>query len=183
MQLVNGAKYSTGLVVVTTSALRRAFPNGYTDTLWLVAVVGSTIFTFSWDVFKDWSLGNRGVGIKHRFLRSQLLYPTAWYYIAIIADLGMRCMWTLTISQEAVRGTLHPDVFSAIIAFIEVFRRGMWNIFRLESEQLTNCGKFRALKGTRSFLAFFVKNQKADTICVPPDIPLPLPLDDPRHDM
>ena len=26
---------------------------------------------------------------------------------------------------------------------IEVVRRGVWNIFRMENEQLNNCGKFR----------------------------------------
>lgn len=145
-QLLNAAKYGTGLLVITTSALRKAFPNGYTTTLWLVAVFLGTLYTFSWDLLKDWSLLQSGA--KHRFLRSQLLYPTPWYYAAIILNLGMRLMWTLTISPDAVRGVLHPDVFALVLALVEMTRRAMWNLFRLENEQLNNCGKFRALKGT-----------------------------------
>lgn len=29
---------------------------------------------------------------------------------------------------------------------IEVVRRGVWNIFRMENEQLNNCGKFRYVR-------------------------------------
>ena len=52
-------------------------------------------------------------------------------------------MWTLTISPDAV----HLDAFVTILAVVEITRRAIWNIFRLENEQLNNCGKFRALKG------------------------------------
>ncbi|CAH1990921.1 unnamed protein product [Acanthoscelides obtectus] len=33
-----------------------------------------------------------------------------------------------------------------ILAPLEVFRRFMWNFFRLENEHLNNCGKFRAVR-------------------------------------
>lgn len=153
-QLINAGKYFSGLVVITMSAVRRAFPSAYTDIFWFVSIFVSTVFTFAWDVIKDWSLGQRSV--KHCLLRSELLYPTPWYYTALLMNLGMRLMWTLTISPEAVRGTLHPDVFAFILAIVEVTRRAVWNMFRLENEQLNNCGKFRAIK----------------------DIPLPLPVGD-----
>lgn len=155
-QLINAAKYSSGLVVITASAIRKSYPNAYTNVFWFLAIVVSTIFTFLWDLIKDWSLGHIR-NVKHKFLRSELLYPTSWYYTALLMNLGMRLMWTLTISPEAVRGVLHPDVFAFVLAMVEVTRRAVWNMFRLENEQLNNCGKFRALK----------------------DIPLPLPVEEP----
>lgn len=35
---------------------------------------------------------------------------------------------------------------TSILAPLEVFRRFVWNFFRLENEHLNNCGKFRAVR-------------------------------------
>jgi xenotropic and polytropic retrovirus receptor 1 len=35
---------------------------------------------------------------------------------------------------------------TSIVAPLEVFRRFVWNFFRLENEHLNNCGKFRAVR-------------------------------------
>jgi hypothetical protein len=55
-------------------------------------------------------------------------------------------MWTLTISPEQMGLILDPMIFSSILAFFDIMRRMMWNLFRLENEQLNNIGKFRAYK-------------------------------------
>jgi hypothetical protein len=33
-----------------------------------------------------------------------------------------------------------------LLGFLEVFRRFVWNFFRLENEHLNNCGQFRAVR-------------------------------------
>lgn len=38
------------------------------------------------------------------------------------------------------------DLLTSIMAPLEVFRRFVWNFFRLENEHLNNCGKFRAVR-------------------------------------
>lgn len=38
------------------------------------------------------------------------------------------------------------DLMTSILAPLEVFRRFVWNFFRLENEHLNNCGKFRAVR-------------------------------------
>lgn len=35
--------------------------------------------------------------------------------------------------------------FSAILAAVEILRRAVWNLFRLENEQVNNVGRFRAV--------------------------------------
>ena len=44
--------------------------------------------------------------------------------------------------------TLKLDVqwFLFLTAFLEILRRAVWNIFRLENEHLNNCGRFRAVQ-------------------------------------
>lgn len=41
---------------------------------------------------------------------------------------------------------IHGDIMVTILAPLEVFRRFIWNFFRLENEHLNNCGKFRAVR-------------------------------------
>ena len=37
-------------------------------------------------------------------------------------------------------------LIATIFAVLEVFRRFVWNFFRLENEHLNNCGEFRAVR-------------------------------------
>lgn len=41
---------------------------------------------------------------------------------------------------------ISSDLLVSITAPLEVFRRFVWNFFRLENEHLNNCGKFRAVR-------------------------------------
>lgn len=43
-------------------------------------------------------------------------------------------------------GYVESEVMITILSPLEVFRRFMWNYFRLENEHLNNCGKFRAVR-------------------------------------
>lgn len=43
-------------------------------------------------------------------------------------------------------GYVEGDVMVTLLCPLEVFRRFMWNFFRLENEHLNNCGKFRAIR-------------------------------------
>lgn len=54
-------------------------------------------------------------------------------------------MWALAFfltENKIVSG----DLMTSIAAPLEVFRRFVWNFFRLENEHLNNCGKFRAVR-------------------------------------
>lgn len=42
--------------------------------------------------------------------------------------------------------TMEADTLLCITAPLEMFRRWMWNYFRLENEHLNNCGQFRAVR-------------------------------------
>lgn len=43
-------------------------------------------------------------------------------------------------------GYVESEIMITILSPLEVFRRFMWNYFRLENEHLNNCGKFRAVR-------------------------------------
>lgn len=45
-----------------------------------------------------------------------------------------------------MKGETYKDIVSTSLGFLEVFRRFVWNFFRLENEHLNNCGQFRAVR-------------------------------------
>ena len=47
---------------------------------------------------------------------------------------------------EAGSQFLQGDILGTILAMMEVFRRFVWNFFRLENEHLNNAGEFRAVR-------------------------------------
>lgn len=57
----------------------------------------------------------------------------------------MRFGWAFSLSLTEM-GYIHGDLMLSILAPLEVFRRFVWNFFRLENEHLNNCGKFRAVR-------------------------------------
>lgn len=68
-----------------------------------------------------------------------------FYYFGIIEDLILRFSWTLSMSLIQA-GYIEGDVMMTILSPLEVFRRFIWNYFRLENEHLNNVGKFRAVR-------------------------------------
>lgn len=75
-----------------------------------------------------------------------VLFVRQWfYYFAIIEDFVLRFLWIATFSLTEMK-YVSGDVVTSVTAPLEVFRRFVWNFFRLENEHLNNCGKFRAVR-------------------------------------
>lgn len=69
----------------------------------------------------------------------------AFYYFAIVEDLFLRYVWLLGFGLTESK-LISNDSLISILAPLEVFRRFVWNFFRLENEHLNNCGQFRAVR-------------------------------------
>uniref|UniRef100_A0A672K1F6 Xenotropic and polytropic retrovirus receptor 1 n=1 Tax=Sinocyclocheilus grahami TaxID=75366 RepID=A0A672K1F6_SINGR len=107
----------------------------------------NSCYTLLWDLKMDWGLFDRNAG-ENTLLREEIVYPQkAYYYCAIIEDVILRFAWTIPLSLGVV--TTFPnisDILATVLAPLEVFRRFVWNFFRLENEHLNNCGEFRAVR-------------------------------------
>eukprot|EP01087_Luapelamoeba_hula_P016804 TRINITY_DN5201_c0_g1_i3.p1 TRINITY_DN5201_c0_g1~~TRINITY_DN5201_c0_g1_i3.p1 ORF type:complete len:707 (+),score=60.15 TRINITY_DN5201_c0_g1_i3:309-2429(+) len=155
MQLWNGGKYVSSICIVMTSTLRGAekAANGeeiaaFWTYLWLGAVALGTCYTYVWDVKFDWGLGAYPWNFKNeaKFLKPRIMYNPRVYYLAIVSNFVMRLMWTFTISPSFAQKMFGSYTLAlTILASVEIMRRGVWNLFRLEAEQLSNIGKFRAV--------------------------------------
>ncbi|XP_063934391.1 solute carrier family 53 member 1-like isoform X2 [Zophobas morio] len=100
---------------------------------WLSSIVNSAC-TFFWDVLMDWGLGQVRSG-RHLFLRGHLVYPVIWYYVAIGADFVLRCTWSLQLASAV---HLKGQELTLVLEVAEVFRRAMWNLFRVEWYHVEN---------------------------------------------
>ena len=157
--LVNAGKYSTTFFVVTFSSLNAYFANPATDSynpffyLWIVFSVFSSLYAYTWDIKMDWGLMDKNAG-ENKFLREEIVYSSKkYYYFAIIEDFVLRFGWAISVSlTETVN--VHGDLVTTILSPLEVFRRFVWNFFRLENEHLNNCGK---IADVFEFLAFTYK--------------------------
>ncbi|XP_036610174.1 xenotropic and polytropic retrovirus receptor 1 [Trichosurus vulpecula] len=151
--LANAGKYSTTFFVVTFAALYRthtARDHSATSVffyLWIVFYVISSCYTLFWDLKMDWGLFDRNAG-ENTFLREEIVYPQkAYYYSAIIEDVILRFSWTIQVYVSTQNLNPHVgEIISTVFAPLEVFRRFVWNFFRLENEHLNNCGEFRAVR-------------------------------------
>uniref|UniRef100_A0A8B9TQP3 Xenotropic and polytropic retrovirus receptor 1 n=1 Tax=Anas platyrhynchos TaxID=8839 RepID=A0A8B9TQP3_ANAPL len=151
--LVNAGKYSTTFFVVTFAALYSTHKaKNHSDTqvffyLWIIFYFISSCYTLIWDLKMDWGLFDKNAG-ENTFLREGIVYPQkAYYYCAIVEDVILRFAWTIQISLTSMQ--IFPyagDIISTVFAPLEVFRRFVWNFFRLENEHLNNCGEFRAVR-------------------------------------
>jgi len=107
----------------------KIFPNAIT--LWIVMIVISTLVSWYVDVRGDWGL------LQHQnksFLRQKLLFPKArlFYLFLMSFNLLLRTAWVLTISPFVLNSVgVWPSIFTLILAFVEIFRRGVWNILRI----------------------------------------------------
>ena len=63
----------------------------------------------------------------------------------MVEDFVLRFAWIAKyfIKHET---TLNGAITSTIFSLLEIFRRFVWNFFRLENEHLNNCGEFRAVR-------------------------------------
>eukprot|EP01086_Lenisia_limosa_P012933 TRINITY_DN41626_c0_g1_i1.p1 TRINITY_DN41626_c0_g1~~TRINITY_DN41626_c0_g1_i1.p1 ORF type:complete len:209 (-),score=0.39 TRINITY_DN41626_c0_g1_i1:174-800(-) len=165
--LVNAGKYSTSLFMILFATLHYYEEStGFTTLwfLWLLSALVKTGYSLWWDYVLDWGLFSQppandslsspynGSGTLQRprprypFLRAELMYSwPGWYYTAMFMNLILRCLWVVPVFIKHPFALSTPAVI-AVYATLELLRRGLWNFFRLENEQINNTEGYRAVR-------------------------------------
>lgn len=139
---VNAGKYATAMSVVLIGVFHQSFTRGShgEHAAWIAALATSTMYSYSWDVLMDWDLGKRRQGPGRRGLRGDLIYGARWkYYSAIVLDLFFRFAWALTFvpaGAQSPLGKWWTKGLNPLVAGMEMGRRAVWALFRVENEHL-----------------------------------------------
>eukprot|EP00522_Entomoneis_paludosa_P006853 CAMPEP_0172440198 /NCGR_PEP_ID=MMETSP1065-20121228/911_1 /TAXON_ID=265537 /ORGANISM="Amphiprora paludosa, Strain CCMP125" /LENGTH=924 /DNA_ID=CAMNT_0013188983 /DNA_START=235 /DNA_END=3009 /DNA_ORIENTATION=- len=146
--LANAFKYALSQTVTLFGAfhplymdLSRHRESSMFQLFWMFAFIGSSLYSFAWDVFMDWGLGKP----KYNFLGPRLMYPRKGAYYAIIGlDLVLRFAWVLTlIPPDTGAHFALPHYLTAVSMVLELYRRTVWGFLRLENEHRSNTQGYR----------------------------------------
>ncbi|XP_058226294.1 phosphate transporter PHO1 homolog 9-like isoform X2 [Rhododendron vialii] len=142
---LNGLKYFSTIVAVV---MRTGNDLEWGITWRIMAAASSGVATITstyWDIVIDWGLLRRNS--KNPWLREKLLISNrSVYFVAIVLNVILRLAWMQSVLGFYEAPFLHRTAVTAIVASLEIIRRGIWNFFRLENEHLNNVGKYRAFK-------------------------------------
>ncbi|KAK8598478.1 hypothetical protein V6N13_094447 [Hibiscus sabdariffa] len=144
---LNAVKYLSTIVAVVARTIY-SHQDEKTTTGLVLATATSGIATMAslyWDIVKDWGLLNRNS--TNPWLRDKLVVPhKGVYYVAMVLNCVLRLAWMQQVLGIQTVPFLHKTALAAVVASLEIVRRGIWNFFRLENEHLNNVGKYRAFK-------------------------------------
>ena len=116
---------------------------------WFISHGVSAIYTLYWDLINDWGLFKSNS--KNFLLRDELIYGHGaqnWiYYLAVIEDSILRFAWVGHFFLKTTVWTTSTGhaVLTTIFGLLEIFRRFVWNFFRLENEHLNDAGDFQMI--------------------------------------
>lgn len=153
-QGLNGLKYFSTIVALVMRTLydqmkdtKKVPPSA--PVFWKIMAASTsgitTIYSTYWDIVIDWGLLRRNS--RNPWLRDKLLISSkAVYFVAIVVNILLRLVWMQLVLDFNETAFLHRRAMIALVACLEILRRGIWNFFRLENEHFNNVGKYRAFK-------------------------------------
>jgi len=146
--LTNAGKYTTTLVtnlIHFIFAMLSGVAAQVFYALYLFSKTISTFYALAWDLKMDWGFFAANAG-ENTLLREETVYPsTLYYYLAMAEDIILRLLWVVGLILKQTTGVPH-ELIGSVQQIAEVFRRFVWNFFRLENEHLNNCGQFRVVR-------------------------------------
>lgn len=180
--VINAGKYLCAMVVtlayfldVRIISASHSFKEwNWMRTVYIILSTISTIYRLGYDYYVDWGL-LRINDVKYKFLRKEMTFKPMWYYCAIVVNFILRFAWlilliTLYFIGDKIKANGSIIWVDVIVGSFEVIRRFIWNIFRLDNEQLNNAGEYLPIrdiplpfetshfKPKRNLLLDFVKN-------------------------
>jgi len=140
--IFNAFKYFLSILTIILSNFFIEYPT-LAVPFW---VIGFTSFFYNnyWDNYNDWGLWRRWDSQK-RFLRTRLTFTTRFYYTVMILNFFLRLnsMGTLLPVSVVTNMFANPNLFLLLMQALEITRRFLWAIIRIEHEIFTNFENLR----------------------------------------
>lgn len=155
--LINAFKYCMAVACVLMEIIRK-YPSkdevgfNFLDPYESILKYITAIFSFFWDVLIDWAI-----------YRNRFMFPKKFYLFAIIFNFLVKAHSVLS-SFETLRYLRHP----VLASILEIFRRCLWTLIRVEVEHLNNCHDLKSNKAINLTAGeLFYKKDIADTTIDP----------------
>jgi len=152
--LANALKYATAFPVLLLSVAKwhAIYGGNHSEEearlltgLWIAAVLLNSLYSFWWDIIKDWGLMQ-----DHCWpftcnwkMRARRQYPNMVYVILALINLVLRVTWSLKLLDVRVLGAhltmqeiLGSEDTIFMLSLLEVYRRAQWTVFRVEWEYI-----------------------------------------------
>lgn len=120
----NFFKYCSNLPMVMINVLIQY--NYNLNSIWVLFAVVNSCYTFYWDLVNDWALFKR----QRRFL-----YPKKLYLVVVLYDLFGRFIWIAKFFKNDI--LFHTENGWFYLELIELFRRWLWILVKLEVDYIT----------------------------------------------
>ncbi|KAJ3057519.1 hypothetical protein HK097_004041 [Rhizophlyctis rosea] len=141
--LTNAMKYFLTLSVIFLSAASRILDSVAWRVVWIATALIASSYATCWDVYFDWGLLRKNK--EHLYLRKVLVYPAWTYYAAMPLNFILRLSWVFLLSPNNWGLVQDSRILVYFQALLELFRRFVWSIFRMENEHTNNIGRYRAV--------------------------------------
>jgi hypothetical protein len=138
--VINGIKYMAAIVTTIVAGIDGIFfPAAGWSAIritWLVCNVLGTFIRLYWDFRMDW-------GVIPMQNAKQRKYSMKFFVFSIVFNLLARFMWLFAFVIKITTAAVFN--FIIVLGSVEVLRRGLWNLIRVENEHVNNADRFRAV--------------------------------------
>ena len=148
--LLNAGKYASSIIAVWLRYNAVTRSNYHNSPVWILAYTATAVnifYALYWDFFMDWTVIEYNPSVKWRFeilpRRTLVKSRTVWAF-AVAFNVIARSAGVFAAVPGLPLQHLSTQVLVTGLAGLEVLRRAVWNVFRVENEHSSNCGAFRA---------------------------------------
>ncbi|OMJ88722.1 hypothetical protein SteCoe_9264 [Stentor coeruleus] len=142
-QVWNFFRYGTSIILVVMTYFE--MNKGEHAFVWILMYLVCTEYTSFLDVYQDWGLlrNSRNGWI----LRPNIYFPKNFYYWVIFLNFLFRFGWTVSLlpAQAFENQYLSSEFLMLIMCIMEIIRRTLWSVLRIERERSENTEKYRKI--------------------------------------
>jgi len=156
--MMNTIKYCTSLFPICLSTYQRTLTEEEAKSLefdLILLLTVNSLYSFYWDVVMDWGMmhnpsavlghvcthhkttsdaSKKSLSCGHQCLRHNLRYGFFLSLVILLFDFTLRFSWLLRFWESTIFPTI--DVYILTTELLEVFRRSIWNLLRVEWENI-----------------------------------------------
>lgn len=142
--IYNAVKYGLSIATIILANLDITTTHPLLQTPFLVVGFTSFFYNNYWDNYNDWGLFRKWDSEK-RFLRDGLNFKPKFYYTIMILNFFLRLSWMGTLLSKTVIESIFEDqnLFVLVTEALEITRRFLWSIIRIEYELYSNFENLR----------------------------------------